>query len=341
MNKKTKAVIAIVMTIIVVVVAIAVNLSNPDSSLSNLINNNTDNPQYDYVSGATIIPGKYMEKKYNEITNDYRPLYDNMTEKHYNWYFSELPSFPEDFFTIAMLIYDGKITDYSRLGEQYWKQPEFYPAWFDVYHRYPDFDYSRFTPHGYGCYPTIKEIETTGKGETITVNTYFRTGFDVNRYQGLVIKPVIPEKAYSLTGTVLFEQPSNADEYLSCSIKNEDDSLYNSFKDSLPYTNVDDEDWMIVLEPTHTILKDKYGVKTGETGFKEDWVRLLQIEIEIDENIPSGDYVVAIKIDPPCFSINQEYYYSLDHEYYGTMYFPGGGVLKTGRPHFQVILRIT
>jgi len=342
MKKKTKTVIAM-LVLVSIAFAIAVTLSTSTSNKSSdmPIDTNIKSTNYDYSEGASIVPGKFLETIYNDITGDYRPLYINMTEEQYVWYFEELPEFPEDFFTISRLVYDGKITDYSRLSENYWKQPEFYSAWFDIYEaRYLNFDEKRWTPEGYGCYPTIKEISTNVRGKSIVVNTYFRTGFDVNSYQGMVVKPYLPENAVSILGNTIFEQPENAASYISARIKNPDDEVYNTFKNNLLSDNVGENDWMVLLKPTHLILEDKYGRKTSESGFPNDWVRLIELEIDIAEDTPKGDYVVAIDIEPPCFDINQEYYFSTEHEYYGSLYNPSGKFFRTGRPHFQVILKI-
>jgi hypothetical protein len=297
---------------------------------------------YDYVQGATIVKGKTYEPVYNEYTGDFRPKYNQFTEEQYDWYFGELPEFKQDFFTISKLIYEGKVTDYARLSENYWKQPEFYPAWFDVWDNtsYVNYNPTMWTPEGYGCYPSIKEITTSAKGKTITVNTYFRTGFGTHAYQGLIIRPYLPNEAVSIRGNHLFDQPKDADKYINVRITNPDDAIYESFKEKLIYNNVNDEDWFTILKPTHQIIYDEYGEKTSEKGFPDDWVRLLNIDIDLDKNIPNGDYIVAIKIDMPCFEINQEYYFAQDHEYYGSWYFPAGRYQLTGRPHFQIVMHV-
>jgi len=339
MNKKIIfAVVAIITICAVATTAFMINTNDEDS----IDVHGQGRQSYDYVQGATIVKGETYEPVWNDYTNDFRPKYPQFTQEQYEWYFGELPKFPQDFFTISSLIYDGKITDYARLGDQYWKQPEFYPAWFTVLDNtsYVYFDPDMWTPEGYGCYPSIKEITTNAKGKSITVDTYFRTGFGTDAYQGLVVRPILPDQALSILGTPLFDQPSNADKYLTVKITNPDDPIYEQFKDNLIYNNVNDQDWFTILKPTHQILYDEYGNKIGESGFPEDWVRLLTIQIDLDKNIPNGDYIIAIKVDTPCFEINQEYYFAQDHEYYGAWYFPAGRYQLTGRPHFQIIMHV-
>lgn len=297
--------------------------------------------EYDYSAGVAIIPGESREALYNEITGDYRPIYDGMTEEQYEQFFGNLPSFPKDFFQIAQLIYDGKITDYSRVSEKYWMQPEFYPSWFaSVNDSYIFKDTTRNKLEGYGCYPGIKEISAK-KGATIVVNTYFKTGYGVEAYQGLIVRPYLPSSALDLRGNELFEQNEDASDYLRSSIINEDDKIYQQFKDNLAFDNVGKDDWMVILKPTFQFMRDKItGEITGAIGFPSDWVTLLELEVDISEDTPSGYYVVALELDTPCRDINQEYYLSVEHEYYGAMYYPAGHVMKNRIPHFQLIILV-
>jgi hypothetical protein len=295
---------------------------------------------FDYTSGVEVTRITVLNTVYNDITKDYRPAYAGMTDQQYLDFFGELPSFPEDFFDVAQLVYDGKITDYSRISSTYWLQPEFYPGWFAcVNASYINNDPLRWTPQGYGCYPAIKEVEIPA-GSDVIVNTYFKTGYGIESYQGLVVRAILPTVAKDLRGNELFTQPQNAANYFTCNIKNPDDSTYNQFKDTLMVNNVGANDWITILKPSYQLLKDKYGNPTGESGFQEDWVRLLELGIKIADNTPKGDYVVALDIDTPCFEINQEYYLSETHTYYGAMYYPAGTYFRTSIPHFQCIVHV-
>jgi len=331
----------LILGLIAIVACISISayaLYNDNISLVPL-NNNERMTSYDYTEGVIVAPGEYLDPVFNDLTGDFRPTYVGMSDEQYE-FFSDLPEFKQDFFTIAQLVFDGKVTDYARLSENYWKQPEFYPGWFGIIEKsYINNDPLMWTPQGYGCYPAIKEV-SVNKGSSVTVNTYFRTGFATESYQGLVIKPILPDTAISLRGNVVFEQPKDADKYLTVSIGNADNAIYDSFKDNLFYDNVEDEDWMIILKPTYQLLLDKYGVVTGEQGFPNDWVRVIEYNIDIASDTPSGDYVCAIDIITPSFLINQEFYLSTDHEYFGSLYYPAGGFHKSSMPHFQAILHI-
>ena len=295
---------------------------------------------FDYTSGVSITPVEQREVVYNSITDDYRPKYLGMTDIQYQYFFGDLPKFPQDFFTISRLVYDGKITDYSRLSSAYWLQPEFYPGWFScINDSYLYNDPAMHTTEGYGCYPAIKEVDAPA-GSTAVVNTYFKTGYATEMYQGLIVKASLPDSAKDLKGNELFKQPTNAETYLKCSIDNPDDPIYLQFKDDIPFTNVGKDDWMTILKPTYQEIRDKFGVVTGLKGFQNDWVRILDLRIQIDKNTPKGDYVVALSVDTPCFEINQEYYLSLTHPYYGSLYCPSGHIFRENKPHFQVILHV-
>jgi len=336
-NKKILATVAVVVVLVFSSLIYFVSIENNQSIP---IDTNAKSTPYDYTEGVNIVPGEYLEPVFNDITGDFRPMYEGMSHEQYGYFFSELPEFEQDFFTISKLVYDGKITDYSRLSENYWKQPEFYPGWFSsVDNAYIYNNPYRWKPEGYGCYPAIKEISVR-KGTNIVVNTYLRTAFATEAFQGLVIKPELPDCAYSMRSNVIFEQPENVESYLQINIGNEDNALYNSFKDTLFTTNVEDIDWFVILKPTYELLKDKYNNVIGEQGFPTDWVRIVELEIDISSSTPSGDYVVSLDIVPPCFEINQEFYFSSEHEYYGTMYHPSGHFHRTIKPHFQVIVHV-
>ena len=313
-----------------------------DHDLPQILGSDPQGNMYDYQQGVAIVPGEYREAVYNDITGDYRPIYPELSDEEYEWFFGELPSFPQNFFEVSELIYEGKFTDFGQLGPEYWLQPEFYPAWFGVFKNssYVDYDPSWWTPEGYGCYPSIKEITVSRDAGSFVVDTYLRTGYAVHAYQGLILEPVLPSSAVALDGTVLFDNPSDIGDVLSVSIINADDSLYMGFKDGLAFDNVEDRDWLVVLKPTHGTVKDKYGETIRETGFPSDWVRLLQLEVVLDDDIPLGDYVVGVDVKTPCFSINQEYYYSTEHEYYGGLYYPAGQFHRTLTPHFQVVIHV-
>jgi len=52
-------------------------------------------------------------------------------------------------------------------------------------------------------------------------------------------------------------------------------------------------------------------------------------------------YCVAINSTTPCFDINQEFYFSQEHEAYGALYYPAGRFHKSNKPHFQIVMEIT
>lgn len=341
MNKKL-VIITIISILIIASVGIYTLLGDEDGGyLFDL--NEPGQPRYNYMQGGNLMPGNFnLSTVFNDLTGDFRPAYSCLTDDvMYEWYFGELPDFPKDFFRMAQLVYDGKFVKYEELGEEFWKQPEFFPGWWDtICTRYVSHDVKRWTPEGYGVYPMIKEISVSETGVTILVTAYFRTGYATHAFQGIIIRPYLPGGARSILGNTIFEQPSNAQEYISVNIANPDDEIYESFKNDIPYTNVNDNDWFTILKPTHQIHYDKYGNKLGESGFPDDWVRIMELEIEIAEGTPSGDYVVAIDIVPPCFEINQEYYYSNSHPSYGYSYYPAGHFHHTTAPHFQAIVHV-
>jgi len=292
------------------------------------------NPSYDYLKGATVIPYETRKVNYNEATGDYRPEYP-ISDEQYGLFFGNLPPFPQDFYDITTLVYDGRVTDYTRLSENYWKQPEFFSGWFSSFNSsYLNHDPAMWLPSGYSMFPLIKEVKAPS-GETVTVSAFMRTGFGTESYQGIIFRPSLPHTAKALTGEVIFEQPPNADKYLKLSIITPNNPIFESFKNNIQTNNVQEEDWFVVLKPTLQKIDGKL------IGFQNDWIRQFDVEIEISSNTPKGMYVIAIESHTPCFHINQEFYLSHEHEYYGKYYFPGGRIQKSETPHFQIILEVT
>ena len=336
---KRKLAVAIVLVIIITSIATATLLLTNSDSHSWIPAWTPGQPKYDYLSGVTLIPGEYREAEYNEITGDYRPKYEGMTAEQYHAFFGNLPKFPKDFFQITKLVYEGKVKDFGRISESYWKQPEFYASWFSIVNNtYIHNDPNMWTPEGYGMFPLIKEV-TVKRGTTVLINAYLRTGFGVESYQGIILRPYLPKTAKSITGEDLFNNPENANQYIHATITNPDNPIYESFKDKIPYTNVGEDDWFVILKPTYLRQRLDNGT-VAVTGFPSDWVRMVNLEITVDEDTPPGMYVVAIESYTPCFDINQEFYYSQDHEYYGALYYPAGRFHRTNIPHFQVIMEV-
>lgn len=339
-----KVTVAIVLILAITGIATATVFFSSGGNLDDLINppNRTQGePKYNYLGGGTLVPGEYREPVYNPITGDWRPQYEGLEDDKYDAFFGNLPAFPEDFYSIVELVYDAQILDYGRISDDYWKQPEFYVGWYGcINDSYIDNDPLMWTPEGYGIFPIIKEVHLD-RGEAYQIDAYLRTGFGTESYQGIIFRPELPATAKTITGQDLFENPEDADKHIHPRITNPDNPIYEEFKDNIAYDNVGEEDWFVVLEPTYQLHKSKTGNDTYETGFPEDWVRMMHVEIEIDSDCPPGMYVVSVDSDTPCFDINQEFYYAQDHEYYGGLYYPAGRFHKSNKPHFQIIIEVT
>jgi len=120
-----------------------------------------------------------------------RPEYDAYTPA---LIFGELPAFPTDFYTKQNLLLTGKI-DFNELGEEYWKQPEFYPNWGtglqNRKQRYTDpmfYDvekgvFKRFGAWGYGAYPASRGMQLSAGSEK-EFQVIWYTGWTVETVQG-------------------------------------------------------------------------------------------------------------------------------------------------------------
>ncbi len=105
--------------------------------------------------------------------------------------FSELPPTPENFGEIAYFLASGSFFAVGGLGEEYWKQPEFYPGFKENGLRYwTEPDASSWAPNGYGTYPaeqwaTLK----TGDTEIFEATVFLYSGYGVQTYQGVTLFP--------------------------------------------------------------------------------------------------------------------------------------------------------
>ena len=339
MKKKKVAVVVLAVAIITVTTATFFLYSDAEgNTIADLIANK-GMPKYNYTKGATLIPGEYRKPIYNNITDDYRPMYSGMSEEQYDIFFGNLPKFPKDFFSITDLIYDGRIVDFGRIDEAYWKQPEFYSSWFrSVNSSYINNNPRTWMPEGYGIFPLIKEISVTQESK-VNIECYLRTAFGTEAYQGLILSPYFPKHGTSLIGDKLFENPTDMENYISCRITNPDNDTYLSFKDDLTDNNVEEKDWFFILKPTYQLIVEKDG-KVREQGFPNDWARLMNIEITVEKSAPKGMYCIAVRPKTPCFEINQEFYFSQEHTYYGSLYYPSGGALTRTTPMFQIMMEV-
>lgn len=100
--------------------------------------------------------------------------------------YENLPKPAEDFSEIVYLFSQGRYFSIGLLGEEYYKQPEFYPtfktsglrSWTRTDSRY-------WAPHGFGSYPSQQsdELSLSGRRESTGV-VFIQSSWGVQTYQG-------------------------------------------------------------------------------------------------------------------------------------------------------------
>jgi hypothetical protein len=214
--------------------------------------------------------------------------------------FTELPPYPKNLNDIKLLVKFSKVRDLTTIGEEYYKQPEFYenwdPAGIDSFLNPPGGYFGAF---GFGTYPA-DVIVNLKSGQSFKVGTFFKTSWGIQTYQGMQLITVFPEHAESVMGNVTVDQKS--------------DKVKNYFEVS---TNSN----LFVLGPT-------FGV------FSKDWVKLVTIDVKVKSDTPSGKYVVGITpIEPPVE------YQDKWLSQYGLNYV-SAGESGVGRPFFQIFIEV-
>lgn len=124
---------------------------------------------------ATLVGAVY----YSSINNPREELYSN------------LPIKSSDFETVKSRVEKGIVIDMCLIGESYYKQPNFYPRWNEIYNQYyKSHDYTRWGVYGYGTYPSEAgvQIRNLKQGESLTTCTIVRAGYGIETWQGIQIE---------------------------------------------------------------------------------------------------------------------------------------------------------
>jgi len=106
-----------------------------------------------------------------------RPDYLNETM------FEKLPPFPSDLYRLRNQIKYGEFWDMASIGEEYYKQPEFYPTFESVGLSLLQ-KRSGMSPWGFGAYPGDVQV-LTFPNDNITLATFFFSSWGVETYQGI------------------------------------------------------------------------------------------------------------------------------------------------------------
>jgi len=184
--------------------------------------------------------------------------------------FKDLPPKPSDFDVINVLISTGQINveDFcTRLGPEYWKQPDFYPnsdAFFNLY-RNPIRDADgtlRRGVYGYGSYISELTASVT-PGEEFSACVYLHSSWYTWTFQSLAFEPTFPD-------TASFKKNRFSDG--NTSVVQQNASRY----------------FQVEIIPKYMLLEPSYPFVFG------NWSQKLTMNIKVSPDTPVGRYMLVI-----------------------------------------------
>jgi len=281
-----------------------------------------------------------LNPTYNPLTNDYRPRWKNATDEQYLQIFGHLPKFPQDFYRKYSLFMQGQLTDYDRLGPEYWRQPEFYGMTQQMFNIYMTQHPGQWTPGTVGCKPTFREVELE-KGATVSLSTFFHASIVAQAYQGAIFYAYLPDAAINYDNVRVFTQPEGAADHIHFKITEpENDSIYESkmFQQNMTglYQNVGPGERFVLFYPTYYVV-DKLGKKENQ-GYQEGWCYRVTVKITVDTDCPAGTYDVAVDIKNPSTPIIQEFNWVMSSAPYYGMFYSATREWRPVCPFFQIIV---
>jgi len=214
--------------------------------------------------------------------------------------FAELPPYPKNINEIKLLVEYGKIRDLATIGEQYYKQPEFYQNWdhsgIDSFLNPPGGYFGAF---GFGTYPA-DVVAKLKPGQSLKLGTFFKTSWGIQTYQGMQLTHIFPEHAESRKDNIAVDQiPDNVRNYFDVSIEPD----------------------LFILGPTFSV-------------FNKDWVKLVTVIVKVRPDTPLGKYIVGVTPIAPPVEFEDRWLTQ-----YGLNYV-SAGQSDVGRPFFQIFIEI-
>jgi hypothetical protein len=273
-----------------------------------------ENVEYRLMSGETVLYMDDLSNKHREAIREEKLVFTNDTFD--NIVYREIPEMPLDFYKKRGMFWEHYITDPSRIGYEYYIQPE----WFSNGERCLD---SMHIAKREGWVPGfasvfISDISMKGKpGETLRTIFWVRSACFSELYQGVQMQAQFPNNA--AYGGKTWENPVNSDGYFEVSFAPDLFILPPSYK--LVPLVVSEEPWKAYWIPT----------------FDKNYTIPVTIEIKIAEDTPAGEYIVGASPVPPSKEFSEDMY-----NQYLNMYTPTGSNLPIGigRPYLQVFLTV-
>ena len=305
-NKREPILVIVLIAIAVLIALITAHFTFRQTDTTDYVQVVPSVPPPVYIAGKNFtVP--YENPIYNPLTNDYRPRYKNLTDTQYKNIFGDLPPFPKNFYTFLKAYYEGKISDISRLSENYWKQPEFYgfdQKYVDKYYVPSKRNANLWTPRGFGIFPGIA-CRGAKPGTTITVNFFIHVSPGVEACQVIELVPTIPQKVYNVVGDVVFTQSTEkVSKYFDVKILNKDEIYTEKILPNLEdIYKIPDSHGIMLLPPT------LYWIDNEEYGFPPEYLQKVDMQIKISPNTPKGRYAIALNITEPNDKVREEFYW--------------------------------
>ncbi|MFH1106837.1 MAG: hypothetical protein V1787_02990 [Candidatus Micrarchaeota archaeon] len=219
--------------------------------------------------------------------------------------FQKMPAFPKDFYAMKLLFELAKIQDINYFGEEYWKQPEFYPG-FDEQgcqlYQYPPRD--RWAAFGYGTYPS--EVVVLAKRNDEFEATFFvYTSWLVQTYQGFGMKPMYPS-----SGTLKMNE--FPDRTRSVTVDPAETQKY------FRITGITPED--VLLEPAFPV-------------FERDWTQKIKVKVKVTDAKP-GKYLLGVDVGSPDPKKSDEWFWQYKLNYVSS------GSQSIGQPWYTMFIEV-
>lgn len=171
--------------------------------------------------------------------------------------FEDLPDYPSDFMDKKVMVMAGRMMDMSKIGEEYWKQPEFYENSFEsqCIQYYTGKTNMRFSA-GSGGYPADMVIKNASQGDVFLAKTFWHAGCGIHKYQAFGLETLIPAKmSIRLSDVKVSQDPKIAEECFE-----------------------------VRMIPERIILSPSY------PKYTYNWTQQVEAEITVSANCPSGFY---------------------------------------------------
>ena len=263
--------------------------------VTNVVSNATADKQFDeYLA-------KYKQKRVfsgNSSMPD-REAYGISTRV-----FELLPPVPTDFLYKVYLIKYGRFVDVSKLGPEYYLQPEFDPDFtrfgLKYWEEWQNSNYSKthWGTLGFRSYPYSQHI-VAKPGYSFNVTLFFSANWNVETYQGILLTPIFLNSAISEDGKSLKATPGGE-----------------------KYINVN-------ITPNEFLLTPPF------PQFTENWAKKLTITGKIADNTPPGTYIISMTVDKPS-QVNSDKWLLQ----YLNLYSEGPGMLNADKPYLQAFVYV-